>query len=446
MGKRETKLNHAAHIKRHTVGTSNELSFSVLDAAKMRADAEVGKGNAPAFPDFGKIPLFSLPSARKKAVSTPNKESVLLLPDGSAVSATNAAVSDVAANVYHSASAIGADLLGKGVSTAKASAAPAATKSHASSEEEVMRRKTRRRHRRLFMSFFTLVFTLCVAGVGAYILYGVVTNHEEQVSLLDQSLGVLTKSDKTIQEMNQMVASAPEAETIDEINALVAKLPETEQRLDEAKALALPVSQNNGDAASKEAADQALAAIEARREMLETGVSLLYAKIQVKQDIETINQVWDTVLQADALAREADMMVTDTTEDNVRASKEKSGQAQALFSDARYLLGQLEASALSPDMQPLIDYVDKRTESIQYAMASDDALLAQNRQEAQDFHEAWKNTDAEAAGMAKRLPSDVETPVLAAYSMYTAKTRDSYEQMRLRASTADAFLRDYLGT
>ena len=34
MGKREDKITRAAHIKRHTRGTSNEISFSVLDAAK----------------------------------------------------------------------------------------------------------------------------------------------------------------------------------------------------------------------------------------------------------------------------------------------------------------------------------------------------------------------------------------------------------------------------
>ena len=42
MGKRNDKLGRAAHIKRHTVGTSNEISFSVLDAAKNELEGDVG--------------------------------------------------------------------------------------------------------------------------------------------------------------------------------------------------------------------------------------------------------------------------------------------------------------------------------------------------------------------------------------------------------------------
>ncbi len=40
MAKRIDKVAKAAHIKRNTEGTSNEISFSVLDAAKNSLDGE----------------------------------------------------------------------------------------------------------------------------------------------------------------------------------------------------------------------------------------------------------------------------------------------------------------------------------------------------------------------------------------------------------------------
>ena len=56
MVKRHDKINHAAHIKRRTEGTSNELSFSVLDAAK-NAQLNGGEDDLPL---VGEVSLFTL--------------------------------------------------------------------------------------------------------------------------------------------------------------------------------------------------------------------------------------------------------------------------------------------------------------------------------------------------------------------------------------------------
>ena len=89
MGKRNDKLGRAAHIKRHTVGTSNEISFSVLDAAKNELEGDVGKDAASRPSRFGHISLFTLPLRRKKNIATPTKERGLLLSSGEFASAEN---------------------------------------------------------------------------------------------------------------------------------------------------------------------------------------------------------------------------------------------------------------------------------------------------------------------------------------------------------------------
>ena len=72
MAKRIDKVAKAAHIKRNTEGTSNEISFSVLDAAKNSLD---GEGSSS---PFGTISLFTLPG-KKKHISTPSKDEGLAL-------------------------------------------------------------------------------------------------------------------------------------------------------------------------------------------------------------------------------------------------------------------------------------------------------------------------------------------------------------------------------
>ena len=91
MGKRNDKLGRAAHIKRHTVGTSNEISFSVLDAAKNELEGDVGKDAASRPSRFGHISLFTLPLRRKKNIATPTKERGLLLSSGAGRAASGRA-------------------------------------------------------------------------------------------------------------------------------------------------------------------------------------------------------------------------------------------------------------------------------------------------------------------------------------------------------------------
>lgn len=106
MGKHDEKTKHAAHIKRHTVGTSNEISFSVLDAAKNALDGEKGLEDEKKGLHFGGISLFTMPH-KKKAISTPKKESGLPLSTGDFVSVDPAEATGVPAlPVGSSASAL----------------------------------------------------------------------------------------------------------------------------------------------------------------------------------------------------------------------------------------------------------------------------------------------------------------------------------------------------
>ncbi|WP_206214581.1 hypothetical protein [Adlercreutzia sp. ZJ242] len=92
MRDRADKIAGAAHIKHHTKGTSNEISFSVLDAAKAAKEGEARASEPKArLPRLGSIPLFTLGRV-KKPVATPVKERGLHLSTGEFVSAEDGQV------------------------------------------------------------------------------------------------------------------------------------------------------------------------------------------------------------------------------------------------------------------------------------------------------------------------------------------------------------------
>ena len=435
MSKKGTKLTHAAHIKRHTEGTSNELSFSVLDAAKRRADADEGKAEASQAPRFGKVSVFSLPGGlgQKKAVSTPTKGAILPLANGTTIVASGDA-----------GTAPGLPLSGRG-RKAGGRGRPQSLP-YGSPEDEIGRRKAKRRRRRVSMALLGSLAAIGLLGAGGYFLYQEVTNHQEQVSLLDQSLAQIQEVDKVVVPLDEAVNAAEGDTTPDEISSLLALIPDSRKSLDSAEALARQASESMRSSADKDAADQAIISIDARRTMLDLGAALLQADLDAQNATDYLERAWNDVWDADALARDAASLVTDTTTENVEASKAKSQEALQLFDEASYLFTEASNSPLHPDLQAHLDYVGKRRESMQCAIASDDAIIAQDRQAAEDQNQAYNLAEDEAAQIAKQLPGNTAEPILDAYRRSTQDPMREYAEARRKASTADAFLRDYLGT
>lgn len=90
MKNREDKVARAAHIKHNTRGTSNEISLSVLDAAKnSQADDGRAAKKTAHFPRLGDVFLFTLGRVKKPA-PTPTKERGITLSTGEFVSAEQA--------------------------------------------------------------------------------------------------------------------------------------------------------------------------------------------------------------------------------------------------------------------------------------------------------------------------------------------------------------------
>lgn len=467
--KRYDKLTRAAHIKRHTVGTSNELSFSVLDAAKNQLGVDIDDKRQNPSP-FGRISLFTLPFRGKKPVTTPHKEGGLPLSNGSFASAEdssslrgggrgdggygNATMPPGGLGGSQSTSAHpgstsgqvdGFEQEGTHSPSSRARAnTPFTGSSHAAEEEIVQRKRRRRRQRRLAAAFVAVVTTSLVAAGGTY-LYQDNQRHLSQVSQLDEVLSSVADMDAVFMSLDEAVADPFGASAEGEYEELSSSVPPVARELRDIDVRLQSASADMHESMDKEAATQAFATIAARQILADKGMQLLDQAADAREAADRLDKAWKQVLEADSLARDAAELVTDTTDEHIQASKEKTNQALAAFSEARDMLEEAQGQYASADLSLLISYVDKRIESLGYAVASDDAFLSRDKEGAAAQNDAYNDADAEAVALAKEIPSDPAELVHEGYEQAVSDISQAYSTARLQAGSADAFIRDYLG-
>ncbi|MEG0477439.1 MAG: hypothetical protein RR572_07230, partial [Raoultibacter sp.] len=100
----------------------------------------------------------------------------------------------------------------------------------------------------------------------------------------------------------------------------------------------------------------------------------------------------------------------------------------------------------SADMHLLNEYLNKRIEAMNYALASDEAIMVQDKKTAETNNDAYNTADAQATALAQQFPTNPLQPLYTAYDTNTAASFTAYNEARRAVGAADSFLRDYLGT
>lgn len=421
------------HIKKNTAGTSNELSFSVMDALSSKADAAEGKAEPKGF--LGGINLFTFPGKR---LGDPTPKTTDYLPGSDARPPSGSSPSK-----GYTAADIAGLALDLSKSEAKGSQRRAAA--IADPEAEIRRRKKARRVRRIAGTIAGIVCSVAVVGAFGMYLYKTYEDHAAQLDLLHQGIAELEAADEVIVRMDELVASPVTEETLVQMAEVEPQIEEARSHLDEAEVLARKAGRFMLQGADKEACNQLEEAVAARRDMLSHASNLMVADRNAAAATVSIEECWDLVIEADGLAREAAQLVTDTTAENVAASQEKSEQALAVFSQAREKLDAASASYASADFSILRSYIDVRIEAMGYAIASDEAIYIQDKKTADSQNALYNEADAKAAELAAQLPENPADPVVQAYEANIKGLLEDYQTARTRAATADAHLRDYLG-
>ena len=457
MRKKGDKLAHAAHIKRHTAGTSNEISFSVLDAARNALDEKGRAGRDARLPRFGGISLFTLPARRKKPAGTPTKEQGLPLSTGDFVSVEppKSQVPQIAYPSETPSAAPSASSSSEGPTATRPKLseeafekliAQPAEKPPLSPEEEVARRKARRRLSKLVAAAVIVLVTGAVAVAGGGYLYHDYQQYQDGIKSLNDTLKLVAETDEAIKGLDDFVADPFAAGSRAACEDLRSSLPEIEEKLAQADERARALSVSLRESQGKEAAHQAVATISARNTLVDQGYQIIDAADRAYGAIDQARKAWDVLLSADALARESSELVKDTTPENVQMSMAKANESLEKFEEAEASFAEARSLYPAADFAAFADYIAKRKEALGDALASDEAILAKDKDAATERNDAYNAADAEAAERAKDLPDDPSDPVVDAFAAEVEQLGKAYSTARLQAGTADAFIRDYLGT
>ncbi|WP_303250150.1 hypothetical protein [uncultured Slackia sp.] len=432
-------IGASVHIKKNTAGTSNEISLSVLDGLKSRADNELGEADPKV--KLGDLSLFTVSS--KKDRRLPAKDEKLSALPAPAASSASSEKKPVAKKKAHP-------------SDRPASSRPARERKPSRAqrnreralrdpEKEIKRRKKNRRVRRF--AAIAVASLCCCACIGAAALFA--ANAYEQsrsnLALLSQAFDEIEKADSLVLSMDDLVMKDESIVTVEELDELEQGMSDAGVHLNAACAFSDEAFQAMGESPGKDAARQVSESADARRDMMKYAEALLHADADARSAVESAEKCWDQVLEADGLMKEAADLVADTTVENVTASQGKSEQAIALLDEAAASLASAQAECPSADFSALAALIEKKREQNVYAVESDKAIYIQDKATAESFNESYNRADAEAVELAAALPERPAQPILDRLDAQTSETRSRYLDARKRAAESDAFIRDYLG-
>lgn len=369
------------HIKRHTAGSSNELSFDVLDAARSQLDASTQKGS--------------------KLAKTPGPSR------GS----------------YHGVAG-----------TSTLSAVP-----------EVEKRK-KKRHARIVRTWVIGVL-LAVVAVGAvsfaaYSFYQSKIDFEERYRSLVADLAEVDESLVKIDTLMVDPLANDNTSLQAEASSRATWIGERLDTLSKNVEASIPYAVSDED---KVALTQLNAGIEGRKKMLSSARSAIQIADAQAQELAVAASTWNKVLDADQLAREASASANNaSTDETTEAAKEKTREALNGFEAAKSELENITYRHEKIDLSAQINYLDKRIEALNYAIATSDALVAGDRESAVSNNDAYNSADQEAARMALDLPLMLDEQITVVFEQEIEPHVKSYNDARDAVLEADADVRAYL--
>ena len=371
------------HIKRHTAGSSNELSFDVLENASSGLTDKETKSQR-------------LPKPAKASQGS-----------------------------YQGV---------KGTTTL-------------GSQEEVLRRKKARRARTIRLWVLAAVFALATIVALVWLGYRHYLEVQDFSTRFDSLVNQLVEEDEFLSQIDMLVSKLDEATTPGEREALTSRIPQaiedTRQIAEKAKSTSpLVVSEQD-----EVALGQLIETTEARVRMLEAAQDVLSQADARDTRAKEVSDIWNEVVGAGQQAKEASAEANAaTTESQTKDARDRTkaiyDKEQAILTGLRDLANQdpqFDASAQ-------IAFIEAKLRSLSYAVETGDALLDGNRELAAEKNDAYNKADLEATELAKKLPLSMEDIVKEAYATKISELTKAYEEARDKVIAADALVRDYLSS
>ncbi len=430
------------HLKEFSQGKPNEISFNVLEQ-KAAAQDEKEKGSS-----------WRLFRFREDAQELPDESP----SSGSLGASGESSPSPTALPGKKAGTGSGHTRLAMPIKARKPKAAGKPSHAHsgdsenkstflaADSQEEILKRQRRRRRARRLSVAVVLLICIGGLGVGGYWAYQQYEKLSTSVGVLREACDLISQSDETTVAIDQYFQTTFGNDTISTAQSLISQVPDAKEKLESARVYAQKAEgELEGSQRDKEAAERTLNAIAKRKQLLDLSVSRMEQDIAAKQAIDAMDEAESYIKEGNSLLFQAANVVSDTTNDNVAKSTEYTTAARAQFTLAKQSIESAKGYYPSANLEDPLAYVDERILAADEALASNAAILIQDKSTAEQHNDAYNTADQEAVSLAQKIGANFAQPVVDAYSSATADVTSQYESLRSDAAANDAYLREYLG-
>lgn len=402
------------HIKSHTKGTSNELSFSVLDAARdSQSKASQDKLSV------GELDLYTVRGHKGKPKGAPKKNEALLYQ------------SDSLAH-HHK----------KAKRTWKSKAAP--IKSNTSSGFMGVVTKKRFSLGKVVIGLGTLAIVAAMVVFATKLFQSETLEQAYYQNQLDGAIAAVSQTDEAFAALqilaDDLLGSHPDEEKI-----IADQRTRVGDTLSSVEDQARQASEHLKDRYDQQAAGNIVASITSRTALWNVGLSLVDEAAAAKAAKASMEEGWNLTLEGDGLLKNAATEILGAMRSSIETAQNSTMAAQGAFEQARTYFTEVQNIYPAYDIAPFITYVDKRLEACTYAVASNQALLDHDVELAQEQNDAYNKADSEAVLLADELPRNPVSTINEAFTNNIEQNKKIYQTTLSQTENTDAFIRDYLG-
>lgn len=410
---RKKKQSGLGHIKENTFGSSNEISFSVLDAKKNSAeedsDSKAGEGSP-----LGRISLFTL-GRGKKPSSTPAKDQLITTPSmGESSASGKSGVGKLTPTGKIDTSRVNQKLDG------------APTPKWEYSQQEVSQRKAKRKKaKRSAIAVGVLIALVCV-GIGGYFAVRAIQHQMDFIGQLDEQISVVKSQ---LQELEPFVQNINDisSKPLDQLDpssisqsydSQKKMLQNVQSKLRSAKSDIERLQEHLVSPADKERSNQTIQSINAQLNMIEIGQQTISWYLPFGNSYIEAELFMSKLVEGDGFAREAASLANESTSQKFQESIEKSNQAISAFEEAIVAAANVREDLNLESVQVYIDYVDLRINAQRSAITADQAYLGVNSAQLISANDDYNQKETQAAEMVAgfdgRYPADLVSDAFAA--------------------------------
>ena len=418
---------HFLHIKRHTKGTSNELSLDVLDAARDQLDSQKKRKETKNF-----LLDFRRNVGDGHAADGASKASAVSVSGGGVHRRNVTEAVDTAAS-----------------SRFKWPFSKAKTSIPAGNPlipvDEVLRRKRARRRNMIRLRALIAVVVIVAIGILGWMGY---RGYQAKEAFEDQYRALVSDvsaADPVLVELDGMMDEPLEG-TTDEQRILarkkaVAVTSAADKAVEGAEAL---YGKAPGDP-DKVALDQLIEGAKGRVSMVGLIMEVFGIVDRASEARQAANTTWDWIVNTDIAARDA---ISKSNEATTAGALDEATSAIRVardeFGAALQQLTGLENTAESLDLSDQKAFVEKRIEALDCALATNEALSAGDRQAAAEHNAEYDAADKESAELAEKLPQSIDDLIVNVFTDDVLKAQARYDTQREQVAKADSLVRKYL--